>query len=94
MPSQSLSKTVVAVKEQVSCDLDGKTVILGLKTGSYYGLNTTGSFIWTLLQNPIKIREIRDRILEAFEVDGERCERDLLDLLKGLLAKGLVEFGD
>lgn len=86
-----LTQTVVAAREQVSCDLGGESVILGLKAGVYYGMNPLGTFIWNLIQKPIKIMEIRDRILKEYEVEPDQCERDLVELLDALLVNGLVE---
>jgi hypothetical protein len=89
-----LYQTVVAVQDQVSCDLGGESVILGLKAGVYYGMNPLGTFIWDLIQKPVKLKEVRDRILEEYQVEPDQCERDLLDLIKTLMANGLIEYID
>jgi hypothetical protein len=89
-----LTQTVVAVQDQVSCDLGGESVILALKAGVYYGTNPLGTFIWNLIQKPIKMSFIRDRILDEYQVEPGQCERDLVDLVKTLLANGLVECTD
>jgi len=85
-------QSVVRVsKEQVSCDLAEDSAILDLKSGQYYGLNPIGAHIWALLQKPIPVEDILLRLLNEYEVDADRCERDLLALLGELEAKGLVE---
>ena len=85
---------VVAAKEQVSCNLAEETVILNLKAGVYYGLNPVGARIWNLIQEPRTVHEIRDAILEEYDVDPDRCERDLLVLLRDLAAKELIRTKD
>jgi hypothetical protein len=86
------SSTVALVRHQVSSDLAGETVILNLDTGIYYGLvDEVGARIWSLMQAPRTVAEIRDAILEEYEVAPERCEHDLLALLERLAAEGLVE---
>ncbi|NEO97792.1 MAG: lasso peptide biosynthesis PqqD family chaperone [Symploca sp. SIO2E9] len=87
----SKSSTVVAVKEQVSSDLEGESVILNFKSGTYYGLNTVGSSIWNLIQEPKTVSEVREAILEEYEVEPEQCEREILELLQQLAAKELIE---
>ena len=82
---------VVAAKEQAYSELDGEAVILHLKSGVYYSLNSTGASIWNLLQKPRKVSEIRDVILEEYEVEPQQCEGDLLVLLQELELEGLVE---
>ncbi len=86
--------TVQAVQEQVFCELSGEATILNLKNGIYYGLDRVGSRIWTLLQQARRVQEIRDTLLEEYEVTAERCERDLLALLEQLAAEGLIEIRD
>jgi hypothetical protein len=83
--------TVVAAKDQVSSDLGGEVAILDLKAGVYYGLDAVGARIWSLIQEPRTVNEIRDILLEEYEVEPERCEHDLLALLRRLADEGLVE---
>lgn len=90
--SRLLPGTMVVVSpEQVSTNLEDEAVILHLKDGVYYGLNPVGARIWNLLQESRTVEEIRDIILEEYEVDQERCEQDLENLLQELLDKGLIE---
>jgi hypothetical protein len=83
--------TVVAAKDQVSSDLGGEVAILDLKAGVYYGLDAVGARIWSLIQEPRTVNEIRDILLEEYEVEPERCERDLLALLRRLADEGIIE---
>ncbi|HTE20583.1 MAG TPA: PqqD family peptide modification chaperone [Armatimonadota bacterium] len=83
--------TVVAVTEQVSCEIDGAAVILGLPRGIYYSLDPVGSRIWSLIQQPRTVSEVRDSLLADYEVEPEQCETDLLALLGKLQAEGLIQ---
>ncbi len=82
---------VVAIKDQVSADLSGEAAILNLKTGIYYGLNEVGASIWKLIQKPKTVREVKDAIVQEYEVDPDQCEKDLLALLNELLSRELIE---
>ena len=86
--------TVVATRDQVSSDLEGEVAILDLKAGVYYGLDGVGARIWTLLQEPTTVSEIRDVLLQEYDVEANRCKRDLLALLQKLVNEGLVEVED
>ena len=90
----SISSVVVAAKDQVSSDLGEEVVILDLKNGVYYGLDAVGARIWNLIQEPKAVNEIRDVLLDEYEVEPEHCERDLLTLLEKLVAENLVEARD
>ena len=81
----------MAAKDQVSSDLGGEVAILDLKAGVYYGLDAVGARIWSLIQEPRTVNEIRDILLEEYEVEPERCERDLLVLLQRLADEGIIE---
>ena len=85
------SSTVVVTKDQVSCDLSGEAAILNLKSGVYFGLNTVGASIWKLIQEPRTVKEIRDSIVEEYEVDSNQCEQDILEILRELSTRGLIE---
>jgi hypothetical protein len=82
---------IVAAKDQVSCNLAGESVILNLKNGIYYGLNPVGARIWSLIQERKRVEEVRDQILEEYEVDRDVCERELITLLADLEENGLVD---
>jgi|SRR5215216_695016 len=82
---------VVAEKDYVSSDLGGEVAILSLKGGVYYGLDAVGARIWDLIQKPRSVNEIWRILLEEYDVDPERCKRDLLTLLQELSTEGLVE---
>ncbi len=85
---------VVASKDQVSCDLAGEAAILNIKNGVYYGLDPVGARIWNLVQEPRAVVEIQDAIASEYDVEPERCARDLSGLLEKLLAEGLIEVKD
>ncbi len=87
----SNNSVVVAIKDQVSSDLGGELAILDLKVGKYYGLDPVGARIWELIQEPRVVETVRDTLLEEYDVEPERCERDLLALLRDLAAAELIE---
>src|SRR5271169_5103026 len=87
----SFHTIVVAAPEQVSCPLGEEAAILNLKNSVYYGMNPVGARVWELLKQPKSVAELRDILLEEFEVDEERCGKDLLALLGTLRGEGLIE---
>jgi hypothetical protein len=74
--------TIVARKEDVSCNL-----------ATDYGLNALGVRIWELIQQPRTVLEVREAILQEFDVDAERCQRHLVALLADLASLELIEIG-
>lgn len=90
-PRLHAASRVVAARDQVSAELDGEAVILGLADGIYYGLDPVGAFAWALLERPRTVAELRDAVAAEFDVDAPTAERDLLALLDEMAARGLVE---
>jgi len=94
MVTLSESSIIVVTKDQVSCDLSGEAAILNLKSGVYFGLNTVGASIWKLIQEPRTIKEIRDALVEEYDVEPKRCEQDILELLHELSTHELIQIVD
>jgi hypothetical protein len=87
----SLHTIVVAAPEQVSCPLGEESAILNLKNSVYYGMNPVGARVWDLLKQPKSVTELRNVLLEEYEVDEVRCGDDLLALLETMRSEGLIE---
>lgn len=85
---------VVATKDHVSCPLGEDIIILDLKAGLYFSLDNVGAKVWQLIQQPRRLHEIRDAILETFDVTADVCERDLVALLHELEARNFIEIRD
>lgn len=92
MPAKfSLDSVVVASKGQVSSSLGDEAAILDTLRGVYYGLNPVGTRVWNLLQQPIRVADLRDSLVREYEVEPARCEQDLFELLSKLESSGLIE---
>jgi hypothetical protein len=82
---------VAAARDQVSVEVDGEAVILGLADGVYYGLDAVGAWIWQRMEQPRTVAELRDAVVAEWEVDARTAEADLLSLLAELAERGLVD---
>lgn len=82
---------IVAADNLVSCDLADETALLHFPSGIYYGLNPVGRYVWNLIQTPKSFDELRDAVVKEYDVERERCERDLLALLEELSAARLID---
>jgi hypothetical protein len=82
---------VVATSEQVSCPLGDESAILNLKNSVYYGVNPVAASVWKMLGQPRSVGELRDALVEEYDVEPERCEQDLMTLLHKMRDEGLIE---
>ena len=90
----SLQTTVMVTSQQVSCPLGDESAILNMKNSVYYGVNPVGATVWNLLKEAKTVGQIRDAILNEYEVDEVRCEKDLFALLEEMRREGLIEVRD
>jgi len=90
----SIRSIVTASLDQISCPLGEESAILNVRSTVYYGLNPVGARVWNLLQHPKTVQELRDTLIDEYDVEMENCERDLLDLLEKLRAEGLIHVRD
>jgi hypothetical protein len=54
-------------------------------------LDPVGAHIWKLLREPRSIGELRDALVDEYDVEPPRCEQDLLELLEKMRGEGLIE---
>ena len=70
---------------------DGETVIVDPVSGRYYGLNDYAVRVWALIQQPRRVADVRDAILEEYEVGPDELLEDITALIQELAEAGLVE---
>lgn len=90
-PKISDSSVIVAVTEQISTDVGDEVVILNFRSGIYQSLNEVGGRIWSLIQEPKTVKEVKEVLLQEYQVEAEVCDRDLTELLSKLQAAQLIE---
>lgn len=69
-------------------------VAVGSRVKDFNGvinLNSTGAFLWKLLENGISEEELTKKFLEEYDVDKAILEKDLKDFLKKIKDAGLTE---
>ncbi len=91
MSKISRNSTIVKSSGQVSTDLGKEVIILGVDSEEYYSLEEVGARIWGLIQEPKTVMDILDTLLDDYDVEPKRCERDLLAVLQEMADEGLIE---
>jgi hypothetical protein len=72
-------------------EVGGETVLLDLASEQYFGLDEVGTRIWQLLNEGLGPGDMVDTLLDEYEVERERLEADVRELLGSLLDAGLIE---
>lgn len=58
---------------------------------SIYTLNDVGTRIWELLDGQRSLFQIRDLLVDEFEVSSDEAEADLLEFMQGLESVAAVQ---
>lgn len=82
---------VASRSAQLSADLGSEFVILGAREELYYGVDGVGARIWELIQEPRTVSFLVETISAEYEVDPERCAKDVEVFLDELSRRSLVE---
>ena len=92
--SQPFTQKITISEETLSQEVNGETVILDLKSESYFGLDEVGTRIWQLINEHGDLKKTFDTLLEEFDVDADVLEKDLDVHLNELEKNGLVTITD
>ena len=74
----------------MEAELGDDIVALDAAGGTCFGFNSVASSVWRALVQPQSFEMLRDQLLDEYEVDREKCEVELSELLRDLTTKGLV----
>lgn len=91
MADFDFSQRLAPSGEVLHQELEGETVLLDLKSERYFGLDESGTRIWTLLLELERPDAVVEKMLQEFDVDEKRLRADVADLLTRLLDGELIE---
>lgn len=77
--------TVVSHRKDIdTTDLNGDIVMMDLDKGRYFSLNSVGSRIWELIEEPVQINKVVESLLEEYDITKNECEENVLEFLNKL----------
>lgn len=62
-----------------------------LDFGGLITLNSSGAYLWSLMQNDISIDEMTEKMCAIYEIDSETAKTDITDFISTLKGAGIVE---
>lgn len=74
----------------MEANLGDELVALDPEGGKCFGFNNVATSVWRELEHPKSFDELREVLLDEYDVDPEECTRELRELLDDLSARGLV----
>lgn len=90
-PMLSLNSIVARHAEQITAEIDGEVVVMGLAQGKYIGLDDVASTLWRLLEQPQQVQALCDLLAQHYRGDAAEMNADVLAFLEELQALGLIQ---
>ena len=72
-------------------ELAGEAVLLNLDSGTYFGLDETGTSFWQALTTTDTIQGAYDLLLSEYDVEPDDLRQDISGLLDKLIDHALVK---
>lgn len=90
MGTIDLDSVVARGRDHVETRMGEQVVMMSIEQGRYFALEESGQRIWELMEQPVPVRDIVDRLTEEYDVPRERCETEVLSFLEQMRQQGLV----
>ena len=65
-------------------------MMLNVKQGAYYSLDPIAAEIWGMLEQPARVQDLVDRLLQRYAVDPAQCQADVLQFLGELHQNAMI----
>lgn len=75
-------------------EIDGEAVMMNTLNGSYWGLNSTTTDIWSLLEKPQTFQNIIEYLLKNYDVEEEICREQTISTLVKLLQTRILQIDE
>ena len=83
--------TILSRREGLmTADMNGSAVMMDIMTGKYYNLGEVGGRIWELLEEPMTVTALVEKLTAEYDVTAEACRSDIEPFLNKLLSQNLL----
>lgn len=86
----SIETRLVREEHLFTSDIDDEIVMADMQNDAYYGLDSIGSRIWQLLEEPRTLHEICQRLIEVYAVEESICQSEVVEFAQQLLDRKIV----
>tara|TARA_Y100000591_G_C21279095_1_gene426401 strand:+ start:57 stop:335 length:279 start_codon:yes stop_codon:yes gene_type:complete len=89
---KDLKNKTYKLKVKTAVSIVGESaILLDLNSGSYNELNEVAHLIVENLKNFISFEELKQTVIENFDIEDEDCEKDILSFLQDLIERDFLE---
>ena len=77
-------------KEIIASEIDGQIVMMSMENDAYFGMENVASRIWKLIENPVSVNELCQKLIEEYDVSELQCQADVIQFLQEMAEKKVV----
>ncbi len=74
-------------------EVEGEIVMLDVANGSYISFDHVASEIWRLIETPLDVRALVDRLCLKYDADRSVIETDAMRFLDRAIARDVIRVG-
>lgn len=90
MPDITSSTLLVRNPAIFASQVDNELVMMDEAQGRYYGLNSIGSEIWSLLESSLSFEGLIQKLSQTHDVSEGQCREQVTAFLAQMIDNGLV----
>ncbi|KMK75025.1 lasso peptide biosynthesis PqqD family chaperone [Alkalihalobacillus pseudalcaliphilus] len=79
------------VQGTIVSNMDGEKVMLSIENGKYYNLGEIGGEIWDLLERPLTLESLVEKLVNRYEISLSKCSEEVQGFLDELKEQNLIE---
>ena len=74
----------------LEADLGDELLTLDTSAGQCFGFNSVAASVWRRLAEPAEFDDLKQALLDEYDVGDEQCTEELKELMQVLVDRGLV----
>jgi len=86
----ALEDRVQRADEVLFSEMGDEVVMMSIEQGRYYALDDISTRVWSMIERPLAVSELCEKLTEAYDVSAAECRQDVLELLRRLNHHGLI----
>ncbi|MCI1780207.1 MAG: PqqD family peptide modification chaperone [Bacteroidales bacterium] len=90
-PSSTVKRNDVHL---IASELGDDMVMMDIHNGLYISLNSTGRKIWEMIENPVRLSVLVEKLSVKYNVDYDTCYNETIAFLENLYEKKALDIAD
>lgn len=87
----SIQSVLVSRNPEIcAAELDGEICLFNPGNAEYLNLNSTGSCIWNLLEQPAELEVLLEELQQRYDVDAHTCRIETQSFLAEAVERGML----